>query len=128
VPQEPSATLNPRQLLCEAFSEADPNADAAAALRSMDLDPTWISRRASELSEGQRARVAIARAICALPSGGLLILDESLAGLDRTTERTVLKAITSEQHRSGLACLIVSHQQDFEAHRTLELRDGRWVN
>lgn len=125
VAQEPSGSLNPRQRVGSAFREANPNADAGIALENLGLQAAWTSRRASELSEGQRARVAIARAMAALPSGGLLILDESLAGLDAASERIVLQAITAEQRRSGLACLVISHTLQFPVHRKLTMRDGR---
>jgi peptide/nickel transport system ATP-binding protein len=127
VPQEPSGSLNPRQLLSDVFHEANPEVDGRIALASVGLQAAWISRRASELSEGQRARVAIARALAALPSAGLLILDESLAGLDAATERTVLRAIAAEQRRRGLACLIITHAPGFPVHRNLTMRDGRLI-
>jgi len=125
VPQEPSNSLNPRQRLDEAFREANPRADAAEALERMGIDPAWVKRRACELSEGQRARIAIGRAMSALPEGGTLILDESLSGLDEASERLVMRSIAAEQRRTGLACLVISHASRFPFHRMVEMRDGR---
>jgi peptide/nickel transport system ATP-binding protein len=127
VPQEPSRTLNPRQRLLDAFHEANAEADATVAMEAAGLNPAWLARRTSELSEGQRARVAIARALTALPNGGLLILDESLAGLDGSTESAVVRAIAEQQNRTGVACLIVAHHQRFWSHRELTMRDGRFM-
>ena len=127
VAQEPSGSLHPRQRLDEAIREAKATADVGSALERVGLPAGWAGRRASELSEGQRARVAIARALVALPTGGLLILDESLAGLDAPTERLVLRAIGFEQRRRGLGCLVISHARRFPVHRTLTMRAGRLI-
>lgn len=125
VEQEPSNTLNPNQRLAAALHEANPQTDAARALTEVGLPAAWISRTASELSEGQRARVAIARALAACPANGLLILDESLSGLDESTERAVLDAIQTAQHERNLGCLVIAHDPRFPAHRALRMQEGR---
>lgn len=125
VEQEPSNTLNPNQRLAAALHEANPQTDAARALTEVGLPAAWISRKASELSEGQRARVAIARALAACPENGLLILDESLSGLDEATERAVLDAIRLAQHERNLGCLVIAHDPRFPAHRALRMQEGR---
>lgn len=125
VEQEPSNTLNPNQRLAAALGEANRQIDAARALITVGLPAAWTSRKASELSEGQRARVAIARALAACPANGLLILDESLSGLDEATERAVLDAIQTAQHERNLGCLVIAHDPRFPAHRALRMQEGR---
>lgn len=124
VEQEPSNTLNPNQRLTEAIREANPRVDAGAALAEVGLPAAWTSRRASELSEGQRARVAIARALAACPDHGLLILDESLSGLDESSERGILEAIQAAQQRRKLGCLVIAHEPRFAAHRAIRMEGG----
>lgn len=57
-----------------------------------------------ELSEGQRQRVGIARALYRAPS--ILVLDEATNALDEGTEREVLRRLRS----SGLTVLLATHR------------------
>lgn len=121
LPQEPSESLNPRHTVAEAFREAGV-ADPAPHLEAMQLPAAWTARRTSELSEGQRARVAIART-AARAGEGLLILDESLSGLDAPTRRTVVEQL----HAARCGCLLITHDEPFAraaAHRVLRLVNG----
>lgn len=60
------------------------------------------------LSAGERRRVALARALLRIRSGGarLLVLDEPTAGLDVETEARVIEAVRA----TGASALIVSHR------------------
>lgn len=60
------------------------------------------------LSDGERRRVGLARALLRLSHGGatLLLLDEPTAGLDTGTEARVLAALHAERHTA----LVVSHR------------------
>lgn len=126
VQQEPSESLNPRQTVLAALREASPSL-GGEALEEVSLPAAWVSRRTHELSEGQRARIAIARSTAAL-SGGLLILDESLASLDSTTQQAVARHIRSLQARTGLGCLLITHDEELArrtAHRVMRMEQGR---
>ncbi len=126
VPQEPSESLNPRMTIGECFEEACGHADPAF-LEQVALPAAWMPRKTRELSEGQRARVAIARSIAAL-NGGLLILDESLSGLDPATRRHVLVHLTNVQATTGLGCLLITHDPELAAEvgaRAIRLQSGR---
>lgn len=64
--------------------------------------------RAAELSQGERKRVALARALLLEPA--LLILDEPTSGLDRSSADEVLDYMKSLRRR-GTALLVASHDQ-----------------
>ncbi len=125
VSQEPSQSLNPRLTLQECFQEAT-NLNGAELLEEMRLPSSWITRRTAELSEGQRARVAIARSAAAL-DGGLLILDESLTGLDQATRTHVLSYLSNLQQKTGLSCLLITHDSEVAeqaASRIILMQNG----
>ena len=126
VQQEPSESLNPRFSVGKALREASPIRDPNP-LEKLALHAGWMDRRVTQLSEGQRARIAIARCITAL-DGGLLILDESLSGLDLITTRAVVSYIRHVQQESGMACLLMTHRMDLArsvAHRVVHIHEGR---
>lgn len=126
VQQEPSESLNPNWTLAEVLREASKQA-GAATLGSVGLPRQWLGRKVSELSEGQRSRVAIARAVSAAQDG-LLILDESLASLDPSTLQAVSAFLQETQQASGMACLLITHRRDLAnglAHRALVMEGGR---
>ena len=68
----------------------------------------FIDRRPSELSGGQRRRVAIARAIAAKP--GILLYDEATTGLDPITATTVDEEMVKLRDLEGVSSIIVTHQ------------------
>lgn len=76
-------------------------------LSQLGLDDV-ADARATELSIGERKRVALARALLLEPP--LVIVDEPTAGLDRTSADEVLEMLTALR-RSGTAILVASHDQ-----------------
>ena len=68
----------------------------------------FIDRRPSELSGGQRRRVAIARAIAAKP--GILLYDEATTGLDPITATTIDEEMVKLRDLEGVSSIIVTHQ------------------
>lgn len=66
----------------------------------------------SELSGGQRQRVLIARALAAQPE--VLILDEPLAGIDITTQQSVLRLLKRLKDERALTIIMVSHRVQAE--------------
>lgn len=107
VPQSPSDSLNPNFTVADALREAK-LAPAAELLEQVGLPGDWITRPILALSEGQRARLAIVRAT-EYAGNGLLILDESLAGLDRGTRHRVLSYLFMKQAEVGLSVLAITH-------------------
>ena len=68
----------------------------------------FVDRRPSELSGGQRRRVAIARAMAAKP--GILLYDEATTGLDPITATTINEEIVKLRDLQGVSSIIVTHQ------------------
>ena len=88
----------------------------------------FIDRMTSELSGGQRRRVAIARAMAAKPR--ILLYDEATTGLDPITALAVDEEIVKLRDLEGVSSVVVTHQlRDafFVAERTAVRENGRVV-
>jgi phospholipid/cholesterol/gamma-HCH transport system ATP-binding protein len=68
----------------------------------------FMHRMPSELSGGQRRRVAIARAMAFKP--GILLYDEATTGLDPITATTVDDEIIKLRDLEGVSSIVVTHQ------------------
>jgi phospholipid/cholesterol/gamma-HCH transport system ATP-binding protein len=68
----------------------------------------YVDRPPSELSGGQRRRVAIARAIAARAS--FILFDEPVSGLDPITARTVDDQIIKLRDLEQVTSIVVTHQ------------------
>ncbi len=68
----------------------------------------YLDRMPSELSGGQRRRVAIARAMAARPQ--LLLLDDPMAGLDPITAKSVEDEIVKLRDLEHVTAILVTHQ------------------
>jgi phospholipid/cholesterol/gamma-HCH transport system ATP-binding protein len=86
----------------------------------------FIDRMPSELSGGQRRRVAIARAMAARP--GILLYDEATTGLDPITATSIDEESVKLRDLEEVSSIIVTHQlRDafFTATHEAIRRDGR---
>src|SRR5262245_20938140 len=68
----------------------------------------FVDRMPSELSGGQRRRVAIARAMAAKP--GILLYDEATTGLDPITAMSVDEEMVKLRDLENVSSIIVTHQ------------------
>jgi ATP-binding cassette subfamily B protein len=86
---------------------------------------TPLSERGSNLSQGQRQLLAIARAILADP--GVLILDEATSSVDTRTELRIQQALL--RLMAGRTSFVIAHRLSTirEADKILVIRDGEIV-
>jgi len=86
------------------------------------------AQRPDELSGGQQQRVGIARALAVTPR--LLLADEPTGQLDSRTAASVMDLIVDVVHRSGVAAVVATHDQQLveRADHVLTLHDGRVVH
>ncbi len=78
----------------------------------------------SELSGGQRRRVAVARALAARPQ--IMLYDEPTTGLDPITATTITDLIVKVRDLDGVSSILVTHQlrDAFNVARSFAWREG----
>lgn len=130
--QDPFASFDPQRSLGKSIQDA---IDLHAAreclddlLASVNLAPDIAGKYPHEASGGQNQRAAIARALASSPD--VLICDEALSALDKTTQGQVLEVLAALKTQRGLAMVFVSHDLDVVAaiaDRVIILKDGQVV-
>jgi putative ABC transport system ATP-binding protein len=88
--------------------------DAGAAVRTKMIDLTqrlhidrYLNKRVSQLSQGERQRVAVARALVHEPQ--FVFADEPTASLDPARGRIVVDMLLEDTRRRGACLVMVTH-------------------
>lgn len=115
--QEPGMSLNPRLTAAEIVAEplrilglggkGQRREAAMEIMRAVGLPGDSASRFPGQFSGGQRARLALARALAAAPR--LLVLDETLSSLDEETRRRIIGLLRELQPQRTLTYLVITH-------------------
>ena len=100
-------------------SGPDRKGRAYALLEKVGIDREKAIRKVLKLSGGEQQRVGIARALAHDPD--VIIADEPTGNLDRETEQSILKILTSLAHDEGKCVIIVTHSK-----RVTTIADEIW--
>ena len=110
---------------------AGTNAKKATAKAKELLDYLQLSERTehkpSELSGGEKQRVAVARALMNDPA--LILADEPSGSLDSKNRDELHKLLFDLRDKFGLTIVIVTHDKELAAlsDRVIEMKDGRII-
>jgi putative ABC transport system ATP-binding protein len=105
--------------------------DAHDRARQLLRDVDLVARAhhyPSQLSGGEKQRIAVARAFANDPT--IMLADEPTGNLDSRNGRHVFDLMVEMNHRRGATLVLVTHDHDLaaEASRRISLRDGRVVD
>lgn len=122
--QDPNTSLNPRltigQLLDEPLrfntqmSAQSRHTQVVDTLRKVGLLPEHAEFYPHMISEGQKQRVAVARALMLNPK--IIIADEALTALDLSVRSQILNLLLKLQKDLGLSYIFVSHNLNIIRH------------
>jgi len=122
-------TLTARENVQVPMFEGPPLSTRAKAKKADELlDQVGLagraSHRSSQLSVGERQRVALARSLANDPV--LLLADEPTGNLDSENAERVLDLLVRLKHERKLAMLIVTHSSEVAARadRVVRMKDG----
>ena len=76
-------------------------------MERLGLPAQAADRPVLEFSGGQRQRIALARVLA--PGPELIVLDESLSGLDPPLQARILNLLAELRSTGNLTCILISH-------------------
>ena len=84
-------------------------------------------KRASNVSGGEKQRIAIARALINNPS--IIMGDEPTGNLDSYNAENVFNIFKRLSDEQGLSLLVVTHDEDFanKTDRIMQMSDGKII-
>ncbi|MDO6639283.1 MULTISPECIES: ATP-binding cassette domain-containing protein [unclassified Shewanella] len=136
--QDPNTSLNPRLTIGSLLEEplrfnttlnsAERKVRVADRLRKVGLLPEHANFYPHMVSEGQKQRVAVARALMLNPK--IIIADEALASLDLSVRSQILNLLIKLQKEMGLSYIFVTHNLNIVRHfsdKVLVLKNGSVV-
>ena len=101
--------------------------DQAIVERSLEQvgGAEFADRPFSAISDGQRQRILLARALCQEPE--LIVLDEPTAMLDPRGRREVMKVLRQLNREKGITVVLITHymEEAAECDRVIVMDDGR---
>jgi lipoprotein-releasing system ATP-binding protein len=105
------------------WKQADARVRAGELLTGLGLGDR-LTHQPSQMSGGERQRVAVARALANRPR--LLLADEPTGNLDPATSQTVFEALHDVVKQTGVAALIATHNMELAGHmdRVFAIKDG----
>ncbi len=109
------------------FSENEVEAKAMDKLKILDIDKL-ATKKANQLSGGEKQRVAIARALINDPD--IIMGDEPTGNLDKKNSDIVFDLFKKLAEELKQTLLIVTHDQTFadRTHRIINMEDGKIIS
>ncbi|QSX38476.1 ATP-binding cassette domain-containing protein [Shewanella sedimentimangrovi] len=136
--QDPNTSLNPRLSIGELLEEPlrfntemsaqERQIQVAETLRKVGLLPEHAEFYPHMISEGQKQRVAVARALMLNPK--IIIADEALTALDLSVRSQILNLLLQLQKELGLSYIFVSHNLNIIRHvsdKIMVLHKGKLI-
>ena len=95
-------------------------------LESVDLKPDFLNKNITELSGGEKQRVALIRNLLFKPE--VLLLDEITTGLDNDSKEIVHRLIQNV-HKDNTTIIQVTHDNDeiHQADQIIKVAEGKLV-
>jgi len=111
----------PYKIREEAFDEEK----AKASLKRVQLPASYLDKKITDLSGGEKQRVSLVRNLQYPPK--VLLLDEVTSSLDKANRKYILDLIRELNDESQITMLMVSHMEEIinEASRKITIIDGK---